>query len=84
MITILKTNLEHLQKLKERLDADFYHTTIPYNEESQVIVLGINQAYFRAKKARSQTIVNTLISQGYDARAVLDIDGYYDFYVKPN
>ncbi len=69
-----------LSKIQEKLQKYGYHTTIP-SGASFVFVIGIGKGYFKAKKAKAESILATLKQQGFNASMTKHYDGYYDFKV---
>ena len=72
--------MKTLEQIKNDLKKYGYNVTIPANA-NYVSVMGSGKGFFKAKKAKAESIVSYLIYLGFNAKMVKHIDGYFDFYV---
>jgi asparagine synthetase B (glutamine-hydrolysing) len=72
------------QEKAEKLQKLGYSISTPANA-NYININGMQNGnktnYFKAKKAKAESIVSNLIYQGFDVKAIKHIDGYFDFYV---
>lgn len=78
----IKSNMS-LEDLKAQLEKHGYHVDIPGGGD-RIAVFGYGKGFFQAKKDKAASILSGLKSLGYNAEAVKDEDGYYDFWVSLN